>query len=108
MSNTCSTRYRKLKQAAERRATYAAEAAYEARKRRTREADDGNAETEVTEALEKLGPADRRIIILRHISNLSLKEIGETLGIGLSAAKMRLYRAQEHFRQCHRERNFRD
>jgi DNA-directed RNA polymerase specialized sigma24 family protein len=34
---------------------------------------------------------------------LSLEEIAHNLGVGLSAAKMRLYRAQDAFKQNHRQ-----
>ena len=47
------------------------------------------------EALGKLNPEDREIIILRFISELSLKEISGTMEINLSATKMRFYRALE-------------
>ncbi|MBO6940091.1 MAG: RNA polymerase sigma factor [Deltaproteobacteria bacterium] len=39
----------------------------------------------------------REILILRHVEELSLQEIAESLDVGLSAAKMRLKRAREAF-----------
>ncbi|MDX2301269.1 MAG: sigma-70 family RNA polymerase sigma factor [Microscillaceae bacterium] len=45
--------------------------------------------------LEKLPDADRLILLMRYQDDLSLKEIQDTLGIGISAAKMRLKRAKE-------------
>jgi len=49
--------------------------------------------SKMVEALAKLSPEDREIITLRFISELSLKEISETIEIQLSATKMRLYRS---------------
>ncbi|MFT4175336.1 MAG: RNA polymerase sigma factor [Luteolibacter sp.] len=48
--------------------------------------------------LRKLDPDQREIILLRYLSGLSLEEIAETLEIGLSAAKMRLYRSMDAFK----------
>lgn len=50
-------------------------------------------------ALDALNSRDREILILRHVSDLSFEEISSTLEIGLSAAKMRLYRAEQNLRQ---------
>jgi len=47
----------------------------------------------MAEALGKLSLEDREIITLRFVSELSLKEISETMEITLSASKMRLYRS---------------
>ena len=43
------------------------------------------------------------ILKMRYYMELSLEEIAHNLGIGLSAAKMRLYRAQDTFKQHYRE-----
>lgn len=51
----------------------------------------------VAKAMERLSPKSRKILSLRYWLDLSLEEIARTLGIGLSAAKMRLHRAH---RQC--------
>jgi len=40
---------------------------------------------------------------MRFYTELSLEEIAHNLGIGLSAAKMRLYRAQDAFKQLYNE-----
>jgi len=56
---------------------------------------DGVISTQMEEALGKLNPEDREIITLRFISELSIKEISETMEIQLSATKMRFYRALE-------------
>jgi len=36
--------------------------------------------------------------ILRHVAELSFRELADSLGIGLSAAKMRLHRAEQRLR----------
>jgi RNA polymerase sigma-70 factor (ECF subfamily) len=51
----------------------------------------------VAEVMAQLSPRSREILSLRYWLDLSLEEIAQTLGIGLSASKMRLHRAQ---RQC--------
>ncbi len=40
----------------------------------------------------------REILILRHVEEMSVAEISDALGIGVSAAKMRLLRARQEFR----------
>ncbi len=49
--------------------------------------------------LKELSPADREILTLRFVADLSLQEISETSDIGLSATKMRLYRAIERLQK---------
>lgn len=51
----------------------------------------------IQKTLAQLNQQDRQILILRLIAELSLQETAETLGLGLSASKMRFYRAQERF-----------
>lgn len=45
----------------------------------------------------------KQILKMRYYMDLSLEEIAHTLGIGPSAAKMRLYRAQDTFKQHYHE-----
>ncbi len=45
--------------------------------------------------LKELSPADREILTLRFVADFNLAEIAETTDLGLSATKMRLYRAIE-------------
>lgn len=54
----------------------------------------------VQEALERLQPSDRAILVLFYWEELSLIEIGRSLGCGPNAAKTRLYRARERFRSA--------
>lgn len=51
----------------------------------------------VAEAMAKISPRAREILSLRYWSELPLEDIAQTLGIGLSATKMRLHRAHQ---QC--------
>ncbi len=55
-------------------------------------------EPAVQKALSALSPADRALLILFYWDEMSLAEIGESLGCGVNAAKTRLYRARERFR----------
>lgn len=57
----------------------------------------------VHEALSAMQPEAQRILVLRFISDLSLDQMTEVLDIGLSAAKMRLYRAMEQFKVVYTE-----
>jgi RNA polymerase sigma-70 factor (ECF subfamily) len=49
-------------------------------------------------ALLTLKPRLREAMVLRYVSDLSVEEVAEALGIGLSAAKMRLSRGTEQLR----------
>ncbi|MDX1735312.1 MAG: RNA polymerase sigma factor [Halioglobus sp.] len=51
----------------------------------------------VAQTLGNLAPKSREVLQLRFYSDLSLEDISATLGISLSAAKMRLYRALDQF-----------
>ena len=55
----------------------------------------------VQRALNQLSPDYRAPLILYAIQGYSLREIGETLGISEGAAKTRLCRAREKFRQVY-------
>ncbi|MFY9234039.1 MAG: sigma-70 family RNA polymerase sigma factor [Fimbriimonadaceae bacterium] len=61
------------------------------------------ADPAVYEALAKLQPSDRALLVLFYWDELSLQEIGESLGCGVNAAKTRLYRARERFRGVYEE-----
>lgn len=53
--------------------------------------------------LKQLPYVSREILILHHVEELSLKEVAVVLDIGVSAAKMRLKRARESFREVYGE-----
>jgi RNA polymerase sigma-70 factor, ECF subfamily len=57
----------------------------------------------IQEALAQLQPGDRALLVLFYWDELSLQEIGESLGCGVNAAKTRLYRARERFRSLYEE-----
>jgi len=49
--------------------------------------------------LKDLSPADREVLTLRFVADLSLQEISETTDLSLSATKMRLYRAIDRLQE---------
>jgi RNA polymerase sigma-70 factor (ECF subfamily) len=61
------------------------------------------ARTEVVErvraAIGDLPPSLRIVLVMRDMEGLSTQEVGEALGIGESAVKMRLHRARLHLRR---------
>ena len=60
-------------------------------------------EQKLQEALEKLKPNDREILMLRHFERLAYDECARVLGIQLSAAKVRHLRAAKRLREVLRE-----
>lgn len=97
VANTCATRYRSLRRMREQHEAYVEAAklsAPEGESFSDRDLEGGP----ITEALYALAPSDREILILRHFSELSLNEIAEALRLSLSAAKMRLYRAERRLK----------
>ncbi len=59
---------------------------------------DDPAADRIQDALRHLDPMQREIITMRYLSGMSLEEIASFLDIGVSAAKMRLYRAMDAFK----------
>ena len=57
----------------------------------------------VKRALSKVSDRDRIILTLRFYGELGIEEIARTLGLKLSATKMRLYRALERFETSYRQ-----
>lgn len=57
----------------------------------------------VHEVIAKMSGEDCRLVTLRYVSGLSLQEIADVLEIRLSATKMRLYRAQEKFKEIYND-----
>lgn len=53
----------------------------------------------IREALAKLTPADRAVLTLFYWEDLSIHEVAGSLGCSPNAAKTRLYRARERFKQ---------
>jgi len=99
VSNACSTVWAKRKRRREQSAAYAVAMRYEVAADYEPQAGDFNEVTGVVgDGLDALSVEDRQILILRHVSELSFEEIAGTLDVGLSAAKMRLYRAEQRLR----------
>src|SRR4029453_15660177 len=49
--------------------------------------------------LQRLGPVERGVLVLRDVEDRPYQEIAETLAIGLGATKMRIHRARLAFQQ---------
>ncbi len=64
-------------------------------------ADETEKSARIQEALDKLKPKEKEIIVYKFISGMTLQEISEVTGIGVSAAKMRYYRALEAFKEAY-------
>jgi len=57
-----------------------------------------NLSADVQDAIDKLKEGEREVLVMKFMSGLTIQEMAEVLGVGLSAAKMRLYRAMESFK----------
>ena len=69
----------------------------------TRDSEQTNEDPRVDSALERLQPVDRAVLTLFYWDDLSLQEIGESLGCSSNAAKTRLFRARERFKTAYEE-----
>jgi len=58
---------------------------------------------QVNLTLDKMPANTKQVLKMRYYLELSLEEVAHNLGIGLSAAKMRLYRAHDAFKQQHHQ-----
>ena len=102
VANVCATRYARLKRASRQYSEYCLEvtSGWPYQDEPTpNELED--IQGVIGEGLEMLSPNDRQILILRHVSGLSLEELSELLDLGLSATKMRLYRAEQRLREAY-------
>ena len=90
--NTCFSLVERRRRAQEVTAAWSQEAAEEPPNHLDEEAHD------LDSLLAQLKPAEREILTLRFAADLNLQEIAEICGLGLSATKMRLYRATEQLR----------
>ncbi len=93
--NQCNDLYKKKKRQKELREGLQTE---EVQTSSPPEADNLELREQIEQGLEKLSPQEREVIVLRFYEGFKIQEIAETLGIQLSAAKMRLSRAIEHFK----------
>lgn len=57
----------------------------------------------ILQCMQQLPYVSREILVLHHVEELSLREVARTLDIGVSAAKMRLKRARDGFREVYGE-----
>ena len=102
VANVCATRYAGLKRATERYAEYCSEATAGLPCQDMHPPNElEDIQGVIGEGLEMLSPHDRQILILRHVPGLSLEELSELLNLGLSATKMRLYRAGQRLRAAY-------
>jgi RNA polymerase sigma-70 factor (ECF subfamily) len=67
------------------------------------EESESSADPFIAEAMAKLHPADRALLTLFYWDELSLQEIADSLDCSANAAKTRLFRARERFRQQYEE-----
>ncbi len=65
----------------------------------TRELEQRDDRARITAVLDAMGDTLRVPLVLRDVDDLSYDEIAETLGIGLSAVKMRIRRGRAEFRR---------
>ncbi len=65
-----------------------------------REVFGGEVQQRIAEELEKLTPKERVAFMLRHHEGLSIKEISETMGSGVSATKNHIFRAVQKMRKA--------
>lgn len=72
-------------------------------KKDTTEDPTAEASAAVQEAINKLNAQEREVIVMKFMTGLSLQEIADVLELGLSATKMRVYRAMESFKEVYAE-----
>ncbi len=97
VANICASRYRSLRRIHEQRQAWLEQ--FEIIEQGNSPADKIDLEdAPLINALDILAAPDREILILRHISELSFKEISQALELNLSACKMRLYRAEQRLK----------
>ena len=69
----------------------------------TRASDSQSQDPFVEAAMGRLQPVDRAVLTLFYWDDLNLVEIGESLGCSSNAAKTRLFRARERFKEFYEE-----
>lgn len=95
VSNVCATRYAKRKKHEEKMAAFTEATGRELVQKQEAPATKPGP---MAEAMSQLADEDRQVLILRHVSDLSVPEIAEVSGISLSAAKMRVSRAEKRLK----------
>lgn len=88
-TNTCINAYEKAKRSNELKRSMAADPTIPTSSKIC------STKRDVDKVMALLDMKDRQLLTLRYVSDLKIDEIAEACGLGLSATKMRLYRAQE-------------
>jgi RNA polymerase sigma-70 factor (ECF subfamily) len=103
VTNVCATRYQKRKRQSESRAAYIehVKAGHTDHASSTPESDDDLLSGPIADALETLSTNDQQALVLRHVTDLTVPEIAEVTELSLSAAKMRVARAEERLRTAY-------
>ncbi len=100
VANTCHDRHRRSRSERAVRVDYDSKTMEPAsRDPGTDGSEIGILDGEAGQALALLSTADRQVLILRHVGELSFHELANVIGLGESAAKMRLYRAETRMRE---------
>ena len=58
---------------------------------------------QVQEAMMKMKDKEREVLVMKFTTGMTIQEISDVLEIGLSAAKMRLYRSLESFKEFYQK-----
>ena len=72
-------------------------------KRAADDAHEVSSDPRIAACLAKMQPTDRALLTLFYWEELSLQEVGESIGCSANAAKTRLFRARERFRELFEE-----
>lgn len=99
--NLCLARRKKIAMRREREGLVANEFSEAISLEETRQIHEIDLSETIQEALGKLNEDQRKIIVLKYVSGLSLQEIADVMSLKLSATKMRLYRALEEFKKVY-------
>ncbi len=100
VNNECASRYRRRKRREEGRRAYQV-GDEQVRVTEPPDVEEGGLGGPIGAAMAALTESDRQVLVLRHVADLPIQEIADAVGIGLSAAKMRLYRAEERLREAY-------
>lgn len=73
----------------------------EALERAADDTHDVSSDPKIAACLSKMQPADRALLTLFYWEELSLQDVGDSIGCSANAAKTRLFRARERFRELY-------
>lgn len=60
-----------------------------------------SAEDEVRQVLDRMDPRHREVLVLRYLQEMEIEDMAKVLGCSTGAAKVRLFRARQKFRECY-------